>query len=83
MRDEVPTDLDQRHPVHEATYKGWLIRYRYDGEWIAELYRPGSGEALPERLVASADEGETILIQRAQRAIDSQIDDEPRATLPA
>lgn len=73
MREEVPRDLDGRHPVREATYKGWLIRYRYDGEWSAELYSPGSGEALPDRLVASADEGEIILIQRAQRAIDSAI----------
>jgi len=79
MQKEVPHDLDGRHSVREAAYRGWLIRYHKGREWTAELFRPGSAEAISQRLVASADEGEIMLIQRAQRTIDllndKEIDD--------
>ena len=80
MQKQVPHDLDGQHSVREATYRGWLIRYRKDREWTAELFRPGSSEAIFQRLVASADEGEIMLIQRAQRTIDLLDDKESSAT---
>jgi hypothetical protein len=67
-------DLDSRHPIHEASYKGWLIRYWNRGEWTAQLFEPGSPEPLADRVVASLDEGEAMLIQRAQRKIDAAVD---------
>jgi hypothetical protein len=77
---EVPHDLDGRHSVREAAYRGWLIRYHKGREWTAELFRPGSAEAISQRLVASADEGEIMLIQRAQRTIDLLNDKESTTT---
>ena len=40
------------------------------GEWIAQLFEPGCIEPTADQVVASLEEGEPILIQRAQRKID-------------
>ncbi|MDW6025935.1 hypothetical protein SAZ10_29670 [Mesorhizobium sp. BAC0120] len=67
---ETARDLDGRPPINEASYRGWLIRYWNSGEWIAQLFEPGSIAPLPDQVVASLDEGEVVLVQRAQRKID-------------
>jgi hypothetical protein len=54
----------------EASYKGWLIRYRKGGDWTAQLFEPGCAEATGDQIVASDQEGEAILIQRAKKRID-------------
>ena len=71
---EPARDLDSRHPIHEASYKGWLIRYWNSGEWTAQLFEPGSLAPLADRVVASLDEGDAMLIQRAQKKIDAAED---------
>jgi hypothetical protein len=71
---ESARDLDGRHRVLEASYKGWLIRYRNEGQWTAQLFEPGCGEPSGDGVVASHDEGEAVLLQRAQRKIDSATD---------
>jgi hypothetical protein len=68
---ETARDLDSSLPIQEASYKGWLIRYSNRGEWSAELFEPGCDGAAAAQVVASSDEGEAVLIQRAQYKIDS------------
>jgi hypothetical protein len=54
----------------EASYKGWLIRYCKRGDWSAQLFEPGCIGATGDQIVASDQEGEAILIQRAKKRID-------------
>ena len=57
----------------EASYRGWLIRYYRQGQWCALLFCPGSAEPMPDPVVATLDEGDNILLQRAQAKIDSEM----------
>ena len=72
----VPRDLECGRHVVEASYKGWLIRYFKRGEWIAQLFEPGCIEPTPGEVVASIEEGEPILMQRAQRIIDKRVSED-------
>jgi hypothetical protein len=73
MTTGIARDLESGFHLMEASYKGWLIRYCRRVEWTAQLFQPGCIEPTPDEVVASVEEGEIILIQRAQRKIDSQV----------
>jgi hypothetical protein len=59
--------------MKEKQHRGWRIRYHCTGEWLAEVYRPGSLRAESELSVATVEEGEDALLQRARQKIDELI----------
>jgi len=59
--------------MKEKQHRGWRIRYHCTGEWLAEVYRPGSLMAENGRSVATLEEGEDVVLQRARQKIDELI----------
>jgi hypothetical protein len=62
--------------MREEIYRGHSIRYHQrNGRWSAQVRRPGGFLVMKDGfMTAAADEGESVLLDRARARIDAEFD---------
>jgi len=55
--------------MNSITYHGYTIRSQNPQYWVAHIYRPGA-RLIMGTVAATRQEGEKVLLQRAQERID-------------
>ncbi|MGJ5151688.1 hypothetical protein [Bradyrhizobium sp. HKCCYLR1023] len=53
-------------------YRGYILRHHKTDSYFCLIYRPGSNVAMSAKAVASAEEGEAIMLARAKAIVDAE-----------
>lgn len=61
--------------MREVIYRGYSIRFHLRSNWSAQIRRPGGFMVMRDGfIVASAEEGEGVLLARCRERIDKEED---------
>jgi hypothetical protein len=58
--------------MKEELYRGYTIRHHKTDKYFGLIYRPGSPLAMGAKAIATAEEGEAIMLMRAKAIIDQE-----------